>query len=98
MDINEMLCIVDLIVDFKLYFWGIYVFNFLFFCVIWYFFVFVSNIDFVEKKGFYWVVFWFKNGIECEFYDSFGRILEDYDIRLREFLDRNSFVCMYNNV
>lgn len=59
---------------------------------------FVSNTDRLEKKGSHWVAFWFKNGTECEFYDSFGRIPEDYDIRLREFLDRNSFVCMYNNV
>lgn len=93
-----MLGIVDMLVDFKLFFWGIFVFNFLLVCVIWFFFVVVCNIDFIEEKGFYWIVFWFRNEIECEFYDSFGRLLEYYDIWLRDFIDRNSFVCVYNNV
>lgn len=98
MDTNEMLRIVDLIADLKPYFRGIYASNSLPFRVTRYPFAFVSNTDPLEKKGSHWVAFWFKNGTECEFYDSFGRIPEDYDIRLREFLDRNSFVCMYNNV
>lgn len=98
MDTNEMLRIVDLIADLKPYFRGIYASNSLPFRVTRYPSAFVSNTDPLEKKGSHWVAFWFQNGTECEFYDSFGRIPEDYDIRLREFLDRNSFVCMYNNV
>lgn len=102
MDTNEMLRIVDLIADLKPYFRGIYASNSLPFRVTRYPSAFVSNTDPLEKKGSHWVAFWFKNGTECEFYDSFGRIPEDYDIRLREFLDRNSFVCIimckYNKI
>jgi hypothetical protein len=48
-----------------------------------------------KKKVVIWLHFGSK---ECEFYDSFGRLPEDYDIRLRNFIDRNSFVCVYDDV
>lgn len=35
---------------------------------------------------------------QCEFFDSFGRTPEDYDERLRDFVDRNSPLCLYNNI
>jgi hypothetical protein len=31
-------------------------------------------------------------------FTSFGKLPEHYDIRLREFIDNNTFVCMYNAV
>ena len=59
---------------------------------------FVCNTDPLEEKGSHWIAFWFKNETECEFYDSFGKLPEEYDIRLREFIDNNTFACLYNNV
>lgn len=51
-----------------------------------------------RKKGAHWVAYWFDNVNQCEFFDSFGRTPEDYDERLRDFVDRNSALCLYNNI
>jgi hypothetical protein len=59
---------------------------------------FVCNTDPIDEKGTHWVAYWFRNSHECEFYDSFGRRPEDYDDRLRDFVDRNALLCLYNNV
>jgi hypothetical protein len=59
---------------------------------------FVCNTDPIDRKGSHWVAYWFKNPEECEFYDSFGRKPEEYDNRLRDFVDRNALICLYNDV
>lgn len=93
-----MLHIVDLLTDLKPFFRGIFASNSLPFRVTRFPSAVVCNTDPLEEKGSHWIAFWFRNGTECEFYDSLGRLPEYYDIRLRDFIDRNSFVCMYNNV
>lgn len=98
MNTNEMLHIVDLLTDLKPFFRGIFASNSLPFRVTRFPSAVVCNTDPLEEKGSHWIAFWFRNGTECEFYDSLGRLPEYYDIRLRDFIDINSFVCMYNNV
>lgn len=51
-----------------------------------------------KKKGTHWVAYWFASIDECEFFDSFGQTPEVSDQRLRDFVDRNSLLCLYNNV
>lgn len=98
MDTNKTLHIVSLLADLKPFFRGIYDTNSLPAQVTQFPSAIVSNTDPLEEKGSHWVAFWFKSGTECEFYDSYGKIPKDYDNRLREFIDRNSFVSVYNNV
>lgn len=98
MDGNEMLRIVNLLGSLKPFFRGIYACNSLPVRVTEFPSALVCNTDPLEERGSHWIAFWFKNGTECEFYDSFGKLPKDYDIRLREFIDRNSFACLYNNV
>lgn len=98
MDSQQMLCIVESLSELKPFFREIYASNTLPDRVTRFPSAVVCNSDPLEERGTHWIGFWFKNGTECEFYDSFGRLPNDYDIRLREFIDRNSFVCVYNNV
>lgn len=98
MDTKEMLGIVDMLADLKPFFRGIFASNSLPVRVTRFPSAVVCNTDPIEEKGSHWIAFWLRNETECEFYDSFGRLPEYYDIRLREFIDRNSFVCVYNNV
>lgn len=98
MDTKEMLGIVDMLADLKPFFRGIFASNSLPVRVTRFPSAVVCNTDPIEEKGSHWIVFWLRNETECEFYDSFGRLPEYYDIRLRDFIDRNSFVCVYNNV
>lgn len=98
MDTKEMLGIVDMLADLKPFFRGIFASNSLPVRVTRFPSAVVCNTDPIEGKGSHWIAFWLRNETECEFYDSFGRLPEYYDIRLREFIDRNSFVCVYNNV
>jgi hypothetical protein len=98
MDTNEMLRIVNLLGSLKPFFRGIYASDSLPIRVTEFPSALVCNTDPVKEKGSHWIAFWFKNGTECEFYDSFGKLPEDYDIQLRSFIDRNSFACVYNDV
>lgn len=99
MNTNEMLHIVDLLTDLKPFFRGIFASNSLPFRVTRFPSAVVCNTDPLEEKGSHWIAFWFRNGTECEFYDSLGRLPEYYDIRLRDFIDINSFVMYkYNHI
>lgn len=51
-----------------------------------------------RKKVLIWGAYCFDSVNQCEFFDSFGRTPEDYDERLRDFVDRNSPLCLYNNI
>lgn len=57
----------------------------------------MCNTDPINEKGTHWVAYWFRNPYECEFYDSFGRRPEAYDSRLRDFVDRNALLYLYND-
>lgn len=59
---------------------------------------YVSNTDPINDEGSHWVAFWFQSPTESEFYDSFGKLPEDYSTQLREFIDRNALTCLYNNI
>ena len=59
---------------------------------------YVCNTDPIEKTGTHWVAYWFVSVDRCEFYDSFGKLPEEYDQRLRDFIGHNSHLCLYNNV
>lgn len=97
MDTNEILQVVCFLADLKLHICGIYASNSLPTHVTHFPSTVLCNTDPIEEKGFHWIAFWFRSGTECEFYDSFGRLPGDYDIQLRDFIDRNSIWCVYNN-
>lgn len=93
-----MLHVVRFLADLKLHFCGIFASISLPTRVTQFPSTVLCNTDPIEEKGFHWIAFWFRSGIECEFTDSFGRLPGDYDIRLRDFIDINSIWCVYNNV
>lgn len=80
MDTKEMLGIVDMLADLKPFFRGIFASNSLPVRVTRFPSAVVCNTDPIEEKGSHWIAFWLRNETECEFYDSFGRLPEYYDI------------------
>lgn len=98
MDSTQLINIVESLKNLKPYFRGIYACNTLSDGVRRFPSAYVCNTDPIEKKGTHWVAYWFDSVNQCEFFDSFGRTPEDYDERLRDFVDRNSPLCLYNNI
>lgn len=98
MDSTQLIKIVESLRKLKPYFRGIYACNTLPDRVRQFPSAYVCNTDPIEKKGAHWVAYWFDNVNQCELFDSFGRTPEDYDERLRDFMDRNSALCLYNNI
>ena len=97
MDSLELQHIVNQLGALKRIFKGIYSSNNLPAHVYQYPSAYICNTDPVGTRGRHWVAFWFTNARECEFYDSFGKRPEEYSPNMRDFIDRNAYVCIYNN-
>lgn len=98
MDTMQLMNIVKSLRSLEPYFRGIYACNTLPDRVRRFPSAYICNTDPIEKKGTHWVAYWFASIDECEFFDSFGQTPEVSDQRLRDFVDRNSLLCLYNNV
>ena len=98
MDSLELQHIVNQFKSLKQTFRGIYSSNNLPIHVYQYPSAYICNTEPAGTRGSHWVAFWFQNTNECEFYDSFGKRPEDYSPNMRDFIDRNGYVCTYNNV
>ena len=57
---------------------------------------FIINTDVSTGPGKHWVVIWFNNVNEAEFFDSFGNKPERFGDTLRIFLENNAYSYMYN--
>lgn len=51
---------------------------------------YVCNTDPSHLPGSHWIVMWIDGFRTAEFFDSFGRLPEHYDIRIKIFLNHNS--------
>lgn len=91
-----MLHVVCFLADLKLHFCEMYASNSLSTRVTQFPSTVLCNTEPIEEKGSHLIAFWFRSGTECEFSDSFGRLPGDYDIQLRDFIDRNRqyLVCL----
>lgn len=98
MDTTQLLALVETLPELKLYFRGVFASDTLPVYVRHFPSAMICNTDPIHKKGTHWVAYWFDNDNECEFFDSFGRKPEEYDIHLKEFIDRNALLCLYNNI
>ena len=98
MDSHDLQHIVNQLKSLKRIFRGIYSSNNLPIYVDQYPSAYICNTEPVGTRGSHWVAFWFQNVNECEFYDSFGKRPRDYSPNMRDFIDRNANVCIYNNV
>ena len=59
---------------------------------------FICNTDPARLPGKHWIVFWFEDSNHSECYDSLGRLPGFYHANFESFLQRNTEVCLYNNV
>lgn len=59
---------------------------------------YICNTDKKEDPGEHWVVFWFKDDREAEFYDSLGHSPDYYNQNFVHFIANNAPNCVYNNV
>lgn len=98
MDTGQLLHLVETLPGLKLHFRGVFACDTLPARVRQFPSAFVCNTDPIDEKGTHWVAYWFDNVNECEFYDSFGRLPQEYDARLKDFIDRNALLCLYNDV
>lgn len=96
MDTTQLLALVETLPELKLYFRGVFASDTLPVHVRQFPSAMICNTDPIHKKGTHLVDYWFDNDNECEFFDSFGRKPEEYDIHLKEFIDRNALLCLYN--
>ena len=59
---------------------------------------YICNTDPSHLPGRHWVVFWFRNWTQAEFYDSLGYAPNHYDDRFSRFLKDNATSFRYNDV
>jgi len=59
---------------------------------------YICNTEDSHLPGKHWVVFWFQSPSHVEFYDSFGKLPQQYSEKFETFLNRNAVYCLYNNV
>ena len=98
MDGYQLQRIVNQLKDLKPFFRGVFSSDTLPECVQKFPSAYICNTDPAGTEGSHWVAYWFKNMVECEFYDSFGGRPEDYSPWMKNFVDENSFICVYNNI
>ena len=56
------------------------------------------NTDPSHLPGKYWIVFWFKNPIHSECFDSLGYLPQYYSPNFDQFVRHQTKFCVYNNV
>lgn len=98
MNSRQILDVVNTIPELKQYFVGVFASDTLPVHIGQFPSAFVCNTDVIRDPGSHWIAFWFQSPTASEFYDSFGRLPENYSPSLRDFIDRNSVFCVYNNI
>ena len=59
---------------------------------------YICNTDYSTGPGIHWIAIRFNSPETCEFFDSFGQFPSKYGPEFCDFIDKNSKICVFNNV